>query len=259
MEDNIQKQFHEKFKFYLYSHASIYLKYLALKKSKNDLRRGIALATTTNRTISTQTIRKSLNISYRLTNNEDVKFAIKIIDQFINDPLITIQMLEFTTNKDLINSIKDEFNFDIEKYLIEKLDSKYTVLKKMKIFLNSAHPFQEIHIENSLQLYIAKLYSDYFKDATNEQINDYVNEQSELIVNQMNLDIEPPNYSLGRIENKDIKIKTLFKGVSLIEINPKNDRKTYTEDEEYQNILLDAEKFNKNPKEYLQNLFDSIL
>lgn len=68
-------------------HIKAYYRYKKLKRSNNDLIRGIAFATTTNREVSTKKVKSALKTTYQLTKSEDVKVAIKIIDEFIQNPL----------------------------------------------------------------------------------------------------------------------------------------------------------------------------
>lgn len=254
-----QQQFDQYYNIFLQQHYIVYTRYLRLKSlKKGSLLKGIAFSKSKSRKVSTKKIKNAFLTSYKLTKNDDIKYALKVIDYFIQEPLTTIQMLEFTTNKSLINNIKLNINFDIEEYLISQLGSKYKVLKYIKRYLNSAHPFEEIHIENSFQLYLATLYCDFFPACEDNQVNEYVNNTCEMVVEQFDLDIEPPNYDLGHTKNLDIKIKTIFKGCNLLEINPKNDKKTYIEDDEYIKMMEDEQKFYQNPKEYIKELINQL-
>ena len=257
--EDVQNQLKEEQSIIRSNHVNAYMKLQILKKSNDDNIRGIALFNSTDRIKATKRIRNSFETTYFLTGLEDIKYGLDIIDEFIKNPTVINTFLTFTTNKNFIKLIKDSLDVDIDKILKNKIGYKYLILKKLKKYLNSSCYIDEIHIENSFQIHLALLYTSYCPTHTDENINKIVNKLSENIIEDNKYDIEPPKYNLGRLENDIEKTKSFFLGYQLLEVNNKNNKLIYQEDDEYTKIREELHNSNMNIEEFILKTFKDLL
>jgi len=236
MKENI---YNKTYKQILITHSKAYTKYQELKYEEDDNKRGIALYNSNSLKRATSRIQKAFQKSYDLTGLNELQSALNIIDEFVKDPVIMQISLASVTKIANVSKIKVPYNDPRINNKYSMTSPQYQMIEQLQTYLNSACKIEPIFIENSFQLSLALLKRDFNPTMSNKEINNYVNTTCNDLVEKYNLNIEFPYYTLGRLENYNLKIKTIFCGYTLYEVNEKSKKIMYYETNEFQKILDD--------------------
>lgn len=239
-------------------HAQAYKKLHNLKYEKNPNIRGVAMIDTGSRKTAVKRIKNSFETTYILTGIKEIKIALEILENFVSEPIVTLSWLNNISNKHLFRRIKKELNINLKMYCYEIFGEHYNIFKQIQIFLNSACYLEPIHIENSFQITLARLLYTYNPHLGDEEVNIFINEISENISNEETNDIEMPNYNYGVLKSEDVKIKSVFNGMNILEINSKNKKVMYHQTKEFQqaaSYINSPEEVDEKLNSFLQNLF----
>jgi hypothetical protein len=221
----------------LKNHAKAYQKYNELKYEEDDNKRGIAFYNCNSLKRATSRIQKAFQLSYELTALKEMKFALNIIEEFIEEPVIIQTSLASVTTIANASKIKAPYNDPRINSKEDMTTPQYRVVEQLQTYLNSACKIEPIFIENSFQLSLALLKRDFNPTMSDKEINNYVNTTCDKLVEKYNLSIEFPCYYLGKLTKHNIKIKTIFCGYILYEVNYKSTKVMHYETDEFQNIL----------------------
>jgi len=244
MKNHITKEniYNRTYKQILITHSKAYKKYQELKYEEDDNKRGIALYNSNSLKRATSRIKKAFQTSYDLTGVKELKSALNLIDEFIKKPVIMQISLASVTNIANVTKIKVPFNDPRINSRNEMTSPQYQMIEQLQTYLNSACKIEPIFIENSFQLSIALLKKDFNPAMNNKEINNYVNTTCNDLVEKYNLNIEFPHYTLGRLERHTLKMKTIFCGHTLYEVNEKSTKVMHYETDEFKQILDDLVK-----------------
>ena len=229
--------YNQTYKQILKKHFKAYEKYNKLKYEEDDNKRGIALYNSNSLKRATSRIKKAFQTSYDLTGLKELKSTLNIIDEFIKNPVVMQISLASVTKIANVSKIKVPYNDSRINCKNSMTSPQYKMIEQLQTYLNSACKIEPIFIENSFQLSIALLKRDFNPTMNNKEINSYVNTTCNHLVEKYNLNIEFPHYTLGRLERHNLKMKTIFCGNTLYEVNKKSTKVMHYETEEFQNIL----------------------
>ena len=233
-KENIYNQVYKQI---LENHFKAYDKYNQLKYEEDDNKRGIAFYNSNSLKRATSRIKKAFQTSYNLTGLNELTFALNILNQFIEEPVIMQMSLSSVTKIANISKIKIPYNdprINSENFMTSP---QYQLVEQLQTYLNSACRMESIFIENSLQLSLALLKRDFNPSMNDEDINNYVNATCDELVEKYNLNIEFPLYTLGRLEQYNLKMKTIFCGYTLYEVNEKSKKVMHYETNEFKELL----------------------
>jgi hypothetical protein len=168
-----------------------------------------------------------------------LKFALNILEKFVKEPVIMQTSLASVSKIANESKIKAPYNDPRINNENHMTSPQYQLVEQLQIYLNSACRMESIFIENSFQLSLALLKRDFNPTMSNKEINNYVNTTCNDLVEKCNLDIEFPYYTLGRLERHNLKMKTIFCGYTIYEVNEKSTKVMHYETDEFKKLLDD--------------------
>lgn len=229
--------YNQTYKQILITHSKAYKKYDELKYEEDDNKRGIALYNSNSLKRATSRIQKAFQTSYELIGLKELKSALNLIDEFIKEPVVMQISLASVTKIANVSKVKVPYNDPRINCKNSMTSPQYKMIEQLQTYLNSACKIEPIYIENSFQLSLALLKRDFNPTMSNKEINNYVNTTCNDLVEKYNIDIEFPYYTLGRLERHNLKMKTIFCGYTLYEVNEKSTKVMHYETDEFQDIL----------------------
>lgn len=221
----------------LVNHSKAYKKYYELKYEEDDNKRGIALYNSNSLKRATSRIQKAFQTSYDLTGLKELKSALNIIEEFVKEPVIMQTSLASVTKIANVSKIKIPYNDPRINCKNSMTLPQYKMIEQLQTYLNSACKIEPIFIENSFQFSLALLKRDFNPTMNNKEINNYVNTTCNNLVEKYNLNIEFPYYTLGRLVEHNLKMKTIFCRYTLYEVNEKSKKVMHYETNEFKELL----------------------